>query len=1247
MSSFTVNAILEKTENRDKDFRYMATSDLLAELSKEAFKPDSDGERRMCRCLLKLINDQSSDVQSLAVKCLSPLVRKVHEERVEEIMTALVSHLLSGTDEQRDISSIGLKTVVLEMPASMAPVALRLLTPQLVVGVQKEKLEVKLESLEVLNDLLRRFAAHLAETDSHDCLAALFGELHSPRAAARKRAIACIASLAASLPDRILEEQLVGAIFEQMAEPKLKLDLRRTYIQTLSAVSRSGGYRLARQLDRVIPLILQQCEPGKAADDAELIESCLQAFESFVLRCPKEVAPYQQSVGEAALTFLKYDPNYADDDDDDEMEEEEEEEEDEEDEDYSDDDDVSWKVRRAAAKVLSSLIVSAPERLPTLVPLLTPTLVQRFSEREENVKMDVFSTFNDLLQQVAATSGAGAGVGGSAPDASGSADAMVVDTAPSDGGDGSTAALLAVEVPRVAKAAARQLKAKSAKTRIAAFHCLRQLVTSLPGCLSSHVALLIPGLDKALKDGASSPLRIEALLFLSQALPSHPPGTFQPYLSSILPPVVSLADDRYYRTVAEALRVLCEVVKVFRPSPPSVGFAYDALVPSLYAVVERRLQAQDQDQEVKECAIQCMGLIIAHLADHSAVRLEGILPLLLDRLRNEITRVTTVKTFGAIAAAKLDVKLTLPAGGGSGGTVLAAMVGEMCSFLRKSSRPLRQASLIALDTVVAGHSANLSDADVSSLIGEIAPLVTDSDLHVAHLALTLARTVVVAKSTRLAVPLKELLLPKAVVLLQSSVLQGVALRSLLAFFAELVNQSLPQLSFDALSTLLLGLPGQAALSRHSLTALSQAVAACCLKAPAAQAQTMVAAFAAQLASPPDATLALLCLGEIGKLIDLSASSATLLPAVRAAFDAPDEDTRASASYALGNIAAGNLRAFVPSLLSAMDSSGPHDYLILHAVKDMLGSGSAELSEYTGQLLPKLLAYAERDEEGMRNVVSECLGRLAAVAPDSVVPQLSALLTSESAATRATVTSCVRFAITELGSRPIPPTLQTALLPLLQLIEDPDLKVRRGALLTLNCLVHNKPHAIHDGLPTLLPLLYVETVKRAELIHQVDLGPFKHTVDDGLEVRKAAFEAMETVLSRCADRIDFGAFLERLVLGLKDDGDIKLLCHRMVIELSGMVRAAPAVLASLESMCEPLRLTLCATLKDNAVKQQIERHWETLRSAMRACRALEKLSGTEGVPKFADLCRLTLRGAKLADRYAAICAEDEVKPGDGD
>lgn len=64
----SLSLILDRMASRDKDFRYMATSDLLVELQKETFKMDSESERKLCQMSIKLLSDAAGDVQGLAVK---------------------------------------------------------------------------------------------------------------------------------------------------------------------------------------------------------------------------------------------------------------------------------------------------------------------------------------------------------------------------------------------------------------------------------------------------------------------------------------------------------------------------------------------------------------------------------------------------------------------------------------------------------------------------------------------------------------------------------------------------------------------------------------------------------------------------------------------------------------------------------------------------------------------------------------------------------------------------------------------------------------------------------------------------------------------------------------------------------------------------------------------------------------------------------------------------------------------------
>lgn len=72
-----------------------------------------------------------------------------------------------------------------------------------------------------------------------------------------------------------------------------------------------------------------------------------------------------------------------------------------------------------------------------------------------------------------------------------------------------------------------------------------------------------------------------------------------------------------------------------------------------------------------------------------------------------------------------------------------------------------------------------------------------------------------------------------------------------------------------------------------------------------------------------------------------------------------------------------------------------------------------------------------------------------------------------------------------------------------MLSDDDLENRRLALTTLNSAVKHKPATVLRNLSQLVPFVIKATTIDPSLIRDVQMGPFKHKVDDGLENRKAS------------------------------------------------------------------------------------------------------------------------------------------------
>lgn len=430
---------------------------------------------------------------------------------------------------------------------------------------------------------------------------------------------------------------------------------------------------------------------------------------------------YLSTIKAVALRFLRFDPNYTygfgddsvedfdkdideestEDIDGDHQDEYDEDNDDEiffesDDEDYadldfSDDDEISWKVRRASARLLYTFMLYPTCSFDVVLDELLPYFISRLVEREENVRVEIMSLLILVIKLCKYKTDTDLIVGDES-----NLDVEESESSPkkvrlstSDLNISSYQSRLLKSIPTLYISISKFLTSPISIDRISAIELLKEIVCTLDGALSSYLGAVIPLCFNELSStkvsrtiaGSLKFLKSELLSFLEAIILHHTYIDISDHITQILKCVVLVINSGVYKVTEQAInvaRILITKIDVKLSLPEQLEEVNNLLQSSL------NIMNSDEDNEVKDKALQLIGQIMCKsnllYPDNSLLVKSKVLNELISRFSNEVFCISASRIFIDIFNSPVCHSIT---------SCIPSIVRISVDYLKKNIRQLR------------------------------------------------------------------------------------------------------------------------------------------------------------------------------------------------------------------------------------------------------------------------------------------------------------------------------------------------------------------------------------------------------------------------------------------------------------------------------------------------------------------------------------------------------------------------------
>lgn len=271
--------------------------------------------------------------------------------------------------------------------------------------------------------------------------------------------------------------------------------------------------------------------------------------------------------------------------------------------------------------------------------------------------------------------------------------------------------------------------------------------------------------------------------------------------------------------------------------------------------------------------------------------------------------------------------------------------------------------------------------------------------------------------------------------------------------------------------------------------------------------------------------------------------------------------------------------------------------MLNTLKEII-QNTNQLSEEIIKIVKFLFDCAKHQDESLRNIVAECIGKICLINIQELSKHIETNLKSNDAFTRYTTASSFKyFCVKKLDCNP---DLSELIRSLIEKISDEDLNVRAAVFKSINNAAYNIPKTLIETRKItnelfFSPMITSLRVNKA-LIKEVELGAFKLKIDEGFKVRNQAFSLLDTALDtlhyKGVEKFE-NEVIEEVLLGLEEEPseDIKILRLQILNKLANKLPVK--IVPNLVIVSDKLEKVLAPYEK----KQEGDRAKDTIRAAL--------------------------------------------------